>query len=235
MLDENRGSIAKKARDLIRESKEIRKKNEVTSSNPPTEVFTPSSAGPKKRKESVNLGKVLLEFERDSIKTLKESDIKPAPPKKECGRPKKNAEEKAKQLFVYLTQDELIRFNKIKRPANYRYKSFGATRKVVYLMDEIERLSGRERKRVSKLIGILRDFKKIYDEYSRLYKDREEDLISKDFLKKFRAKYNIIIVIFEALSFSREELKDFISEEEFTSLQMALYMSNKESSGELNF
>jgi hypothetical protein len=224
-------------RALINDSKKSRLNQAPNGSTNTVNINDPiiketSAPSKENRKEQLKIGNIILEYEKiSSVEVPEERTIEDL---KKRGGQYKPVEEKVKPIKAHLSPKYFKKFNDIERPKKFRHtKAFGNSRKLISIIDKIEKLEAREKRRVDALRKVLRDFHGIRKQYQSYFKRNEKADYVAHFLDELKKKYNTINYVYHALSYRRDEIDEYLSKDESDALSFALYMSTKEESGEL--
>lgn len=186
-------------------------------------------------KAQVNLYHMTFEYQKE-VDTPEEVKKEEEQKKDRRGRPEKSKEEKNQKIYISLPQSYLAKFRKIEKPKEFKkYKRFGDSRKAMALIDRLEKLEARERLRISKLQGELKSFHEMIKEYKIHFKNGDNTTYAHHFMKKLERSYRRILLIYDALSFKRDDIRDYLSVKEDSELAFIFRMKMKEDDGERFF
>lgn len=224
-------------RALINDSKKSRlntapngSTNTVNINNPIIKETT--SPSKENRKEQLKIGNIILEYE--NLNHTEEAEDQIDENLKKRGGQYKPDDEKVRPIKAHLSPKYFKKFNNIERPKKFKHtKDFGNSRKLITIIDKIEQLEAREKRRVDALRKVLREFHGIRKQYQSYFKRNEKSDYVAHFLEELKKKYNTINYVYHALSYRRNEIDEYLSKDESDALSFALYMNTKEESGEL--
>jgi hypothetical protein len=233
-------TIQSAMKGLMKEAKEARERNAIIT-EADLSISKPRQSGPVEPKQEaapvdrstqLKVGNILLEYE---AKRLREEEFtSELPTENNRGGQRKHTEEKVKPIRLSLSPKYFNRFINTVRPVKYKHcKKFGNARKLMSILDKIEELEKREKRRSDALRSLLREFYKIKGQYESSFKRSENSQYVQHFLDEFKKKYKTINYIYHALSITRNDIDEYLTKDESDALSFAIYMNQKEESGEL--
>lgn len=239
-------SISELTRELVKDSRKRRDilgKKQVEqdeTDSPSPSLISPSKSSPKNpiltnRKVQLQIGKDLFESNEiisDTSNDLLEVDTKKVK-KTDLSRSEKK-ELGYKFLEIELTPDYAKKFDSIPKSLKQsRFKKFGNTRKLHSAIDQFEASEKREKKRISKFIGLLRSFHTQVNRYRVEYKSPNNTKLLNEFLTEMLEGLGKLVFFYDALSFDREEMIHELGKRDQEAFQYFLILKRKNENGEL--
>lgn len=198
-----RKDLAKRIEDstVIKKDYSSKKLSEVTDKNT-------------QRKKQLKIGKITLSYIEEFNKDFEESlEIKE--------RAKKSDAEKVKPISIKLSPVYLRKLSKIKKYKGYKYKQFGLSRKIQYLLKFHERESERIEDQLKILKAVVGEFDNKLQDYLKKYNRAEKFVENELSLTDLLSLSNRINTIMKIQCVSVGDLSKYLDEKDIKSIEFS--------------